>query len=351
VNEDHQTHKESHKIENYEDEIELIDILRVIWKWKYFILLSTIACGLAAAIISFSIPKIYRIDMTLQPGIVSIDQHGKKVNIDSVENIKTIIQTNVLKSEIEEYMQTRNIKNPSKSLKFKVSVPKKSEIIKVSYESVSVDFGINVLEAVYQALRGKYDELVKYYRDNYDKEIQSVKAELAILKAESISFEQRVKRVQKRIIEMESLINDIDKNNSILIRQRNDVVQNKKNGDKSLLAVLYNSTIQQNLSLTNQYRNDIKEYLYRIEKENIKDKERRYRQQNLSVNIRAFEFKKGSVQNIQILQPPTATAHPIKPKTKLNVILALIAGLFLMVFLSFFLEYLSKHKKMRTGRS
>jgi len=327
MHEDHQTQKESHRIEHYEDEIELIDILRVIWKWKYFILAGTIACGLAAAIISFSIPKIYRIDMTLQPGIVSIDEYGKKVNIDSVENIKTIIETNVLKSEIVKYLQIRNIKNSSKSLKFKVSIPKQSEIMKVSYESGRVDFGINVLEVLYQALREKYDELVKYYRDNYDKEIQSVKAEFDILEAESVSFKQRVKRAQKRIKELESLINNIDKNNNILIRQRNDVVQNKKKENKSLLAVLYNNTIQQNLSLANQYRNDIKEYLNRIEEKDIIDIKRRYRKQELFKNIRILECSKGSVQNIKILQPPTATAHPIKPKIKLNVILALVAGL------------------------
>ena len=346
MHEDHQTRTEGHRIEYHEDEIELIDILRVIWKWKYFILFGTAVCGLATAIISFSMPKIYRIDMTLQPGIVSIDIYGKKNYIDSVENIKTIIETNVLKSEIVKYLQIRNIKNSSKSLKFKVSIPKQSEIMKVSYESGRVDFGINVLEVLYQALREKYDELVKYYRDNYDKEIQSIKVEFDILEAESASFELRVKLAQKSIKNLESLINDIDKNNNILIRQRN-VIQNKKNGDKNLLSVLYNNNIQQNLSLAIQYLNDIKGYLCRIEDKNIKDKQRRYRQQELSKNIRSLEFKKGAVQNIKILQPPTASSHPVKPKIKLNVILALVAGLFIMLFLAFFLEYMSKYKSRK----
>jgi len=197
VNEDHQSQKESHKIEHYEDEIELIDILRVIWKWKYVILAGTAIFGLLAAIISFSMPKIYRIDMILGPGIVGIDEDGKKVYLDSVQSIKTIIETNALKSEIKDYMQKTNRNNPLKSLKLKVSVPKESEIIKISYESVSVNFGINVMKGLYQALQEKYDELVKYYLDNYDKHVQSVKAEFDILKAESVSFEQRVKSTKK----------------------------------------------------------------------------------------------------------------------------------------------------------
>jgi uncharacterized protein involved in exopolysaccharide biosynthesis len=349
MNEDLPIKEKDHRVEHYEDEIELIDILRVIWKWKYFILLGTAVCGLATAVISLNMPKIYRVDMTLEPGVVRMDEGGNKVHIDSVQNIKTIIETNVLKNNIEKYLQKNGRKNPLNLLKFKVSVTKNSEMIRISYESPSIDFGIKVMKGLYQALQEQYGELVKYHLDNYDKKIQSVKAEFDILKAELVFFVQRVKRLQKRVKELESLVNDINKSNIILMRQKNDVIQNKKNGDKSLLAVLFNSTIQQNLSIANQYKNDIKEYLYRIEEENIKEKEIRYQQQKLSENIKTLEFNKGAVQNIQLLQPPTATAYPIKPKIKLNVILALVAGLFLMLFLSFFLEYLSKYKK-KDGR-
>jgi chain length determinant protein (polysaccharide antigen chain regulator) len=336
---------ESHKIEHYEDEIELIDCLRVIWKWKYLFLIGTVIFGLIAAIISFNMTKIYRIDMTLQPGIVSIDQRGKKVYIDSVENIETIIQTNVLQNEIVKYLQKDDRKDLSNSLKFKVSIPKKSEIIKISYESANIDFGINAMKSLYQALQEKYDELVKYYQDNYDKEIQILKTEFNILEAESVFYDQRIKSIQKRIKELEALINDIDNKNSILIHQRNEIVQKKENREKSLSAALYNNTIQQNLSLANQYRNDIKEYLYRVEEKDIKNKESSYRKEALLKNIRMLEHDKGFVQNIKILQPPTATAQPIKPKKMLIITLTTFLGLFLMLFLSFFLEFVSRYKQ------
>ncbi|MCW9096174.1 MAG: Wzz/FepE/Etk N-terminal domain-containing protein, partial [Ignavibacteriaceae bacterium] len=68
MNEDHQTQTDLRRIDNLDDEIELIDILRVIWKWKYLILSGTIVCGLVTAIISLNMRKIYSIDMTLMPG-------------------------------------------------------------------------------------------------------------------------------------------------------------------------------------------------------------------------------------------------------------------------------------------
>ena len=58
MNEERQTQMEIHKEEYYNDDFELIDILRVIWKWKYIILAGTVVCGLIAAIISFNMRKI-----------------------------------------------------------------------------------------------------------------------------------------------------------------------------------------------------------------------------------------------------------------------------------------------------
>ncbi len=63
-----------------------------------------------------------------------------------------------------------------------------------------------------------------------------------------------------------------------------------------------------------------------------------------SEEIKILEFKKDNVQNIQILKPPTNSPYPIKPNKRLNVILATMVGLFMMVFLSFFIEYISKNK-------
>ena len=95
MNDSHQIQTDTHKVEHYEDEIELIDILRVIWKWKFLILSGTVLCGLIAAIISFNMSKIYSIDMVLRPGILSIGEHGQNVYIDSPANIKALIDSNI----------------------------------------------------------------------------------------------------------------------------------------------------------------------------------------------------------------------------------------------------------------
>ena len=49
-----------HPYDSYEDEIELMDLLKVLWKWKYLILLGTFACAVIAGIVSFNMTKIYQ---------------------------------------------------------------------------------------------------------------------------------------------------------------------------------------------------------------------------------------------------------------------------------------------------
>jgi len=63
-----------------------------------------------------------------------------------------------------------------------------------------------------------------------------------------------------------------------------------------------------------------------------------------SEEIKILEYTKDNVQNIQILKPPTNSPDPIKPTKKLIVILATFIGIFMMLFLSFLLEYISKNK-------
>jgi uncharacterized protein involved in exopolysaccharide biosynthesis len=67
-----------------------------------------------------------------------------------------------------------------------------------------------------------------------------------------------------------------------------------------------------------------------------------------SEEIKILEYKKDNIQNIQILKPPMTNRDPIKPNKRLIVILAAMVGLFMMVFLSFLLEYISKNKKKRS---
>ena len=110
------------------------------------------------------------------------------------------------------------------------------------------------------------------------------------------------------------------------------------------IGMLFTNTIQQNIALAKEYRDDLSGYSSRREKQATRLETTQNKIKNLLGVIKSLEFKKNSIQNIQIIKPPKPNLSPIKPKTRLNVMLAAVVGLILTVFLAFFVEYISKYK-------
>jgi LPS O-antigen subunit length determinant protein (WzzB/FepE family) len=201
-------------------------------------------------------------------------------------------------------------------------------------------------------------------------------------KAQITAKKAQIENMQKRISEMQIEIGRISKNTDLLIEERNKFLGRKTTDDNILSAVVYSNTIQQNISYLNELRgetNRIQDAIYNSEaavdamENSVKDLEAqiatlkeltKYKTETQKAEIttlesektfiaeemKNLEFKKSYVQNIQILQPPKSNLSPVKPKTKLNVLLAGVVGLFLTVFLAFFIEYISKHKNNEINR-
>ena len=118
-----QSESVNYKTDCPEDEIELIDILHVIWKWKYFIVGGTLACAIVAMVISLILPKIYRIEMIIRPGILSFAEDGESVFIDTPDNIKALIETGAFSKKILDNLDESNTFDLPGELHFKVTLP------------------------------------------------------------------------------------------------------------------------------------------------------------------------------------------------------------------------------------
>jgi len=343
--EDCQIKTEGHKVEYFEDEIELIDILRVIWKWKHLIIVGTVVCGLIAAIISFVMPKIYSVDMVLRPGILSFGEQGKNIYIDSPDNIKALIDSGTFNNDILNYLNEIKMENIPKKLKIKITIPKNSDTIKVEYETDDIKQGMVIQNRVRKLILDTYSMKVKYFKNECDMKLNSLKSEVESIKKTIPSYKRNVKNIEKRIDELTSESESIKNNTTNLIKERNKLLSNSPKENNVLSALLYSNTIQQNLELSNNYQNEINEYKLKKEEE-LQEIEKTENEIARKFNeIKNIQFKKENIQNIQFLQPATSSLFPIKPKILLNISLSLVAGLFLMLFLSFFLEYLGKFKK------
>jgi uncharacterized protein involved in exopolysaccharide biosynthesis len=99
MNEDHQTQTESHGIEHFEDEIDLVDLVGVLWRRRWLMLgIIVVIVGLAIAYCFVATPK-YEIISQISPGITGFDEKGNPVRDLSANDIQTWF-------EKESYLET-----------------------------------------------------------------------------------------------------------------------------------------------------------------------------------------------------------------------------------------------------
>jgi capsular polysaccharide biosynthesis protein len=298
-----------------EDSIELIELLSVVWRRRWFIIILTLACAVAAGIISFAMPKMYEVYMLIEPGVIDISPDGKFIYLDSALNIKSKIETQAYNIKIYKELKL----NPKRlNLKFKTIQPRESKIVKTMLEVKDVNKGIQVLSALFQQLVKEYQHYIDLRKSELQEKMEMVKRQLEVDLREKDYLEKEI---------------DLAKaNNDMIINERNMLIKKVGSNPDKLALLIYTNIIQQNMAHYNDLREQLAWLMGKIEE--------------MKSEIETLKIKKNSIENIRLIQPPQSSIYPIKPKKELNVMLAFFAGLFISIFLAFFLEYIKKTRSI-----
>lgn len=277
-------------VQEYEDEIELIDLLKVIWKWKLVILSVTIIFTVIAGIASFYMTKIYSVSMSLNSGALAINSNGQETPVDSLINIQSLIQGEVFNFQILDAMKKKNIEPLPESLDFDVKISKGSNNITISYNTSDIKIGVFVLNELAIALQDKYKKTkVEVYKRNYDGSIQAIVTQIDssnfkisnikndILserlknnglvdyvisqidrtKAQIDLVKKNIKTFKERILTIQSEIGKVQKNSNTLLEERNKFISDTITKDNILTAMVYSNTLQQNIAYANTLEDTI----------------------------------------------------------------------------------------------
>ena len=387
----------------YEDEINLIDYLRVLWKWKWLIIAGTLICAIIAAVISFQMPKIYRIATVIEPGIIGLDKSGNYIYMNS-QNISGKINEGSYNKSIKKLL---NIDSSKTNLEFKADVGKFTNQIRISAEckQKDVDLGLEASRKLITIISDDYEKVVEQRKNDYDMQIAAKKNQISRIetqgrkdideqilpkqneikktemqwrratdkqvalklnnikrKRNQIKLQQQIlEAARQRIKELELDAKKIKNNTEKIIKQR-DVLLKDNRAKDALFLLLYATTIQQNETYSTRLSNQI----YSL-KANVQAKEanieelkldtgfitteieelKLYRTEGLqgeiddiTTQINALTSEKGNISNIRVIQNPEVSSAPVKSKKKQIVLLSVVVGLFFMIFLAFFIEYI-----------
>ncbi len=332
------------RMDKLDDEIKLMDCLKVIWKWKKLIILGTVAIVIVAGVISFLMPKVYSIQMVLEPGIIKVSEDGQNIYAESQDNIKALIKTGAFDRDILNSVKDTNKGHIPKSLHYKVTVPIGSNVIMISYQAPDIKLGVDILKKLSELLQNRHSQLEIRYKNELMIEIQAKKTEISDLVAEKEASKQMIKNIAKRISSLVSEISDMKKNTKSLIKERNQFILRRNNKQDILSIVLYTNILQQDLTFTSILNNDLEQFVLKRDEEKVYVEDLKNKTAILEQEIKNLDYRKTHIQNIQIIQPPTRSSVPINPKKNLIVVLGAVFGLSLMLFLAFFLEYIQRHR-------
>lgn len=332
--------------ENYpyqEDEINLIDYLRVIWKWKWLIIAGTLVCAVTAVVISLQMPRIFEISTVIEPGIAGVKNDGGFIYIDSVVNISEKINEGVYNRKIEKVLKL----DPLKTLvKFKSANIKQTNMVKVTsqWQEGNIGLGVKIVRQMIRLLSDDYGKIVEQRRGDYDKQINLKLNSIGNTQNEIRLQKANLKNIRQREEELLEEIKGVKENTEKIIQQRDRLLKDKNPG-KDISLLLYSTTIQQNAAYFNLLSNQVYS-LGNTEKKIEAGVDKLSKDiDDINSQIKVLQLEKGLISNIAITKEPEISLHPVKPKKTQIVLLTGVVSLFMAVFLAFFIEYIRKVQK------
>ena len=386
-------------MDNYENEIELMDYLNVIWKRKWLIILPTFFLAVGVGVYSFFLPQVWEVDAIVQPSKFLVQTEGGQyeevVAIDPKQIAGQINQESYDRLIAAE-MNIDERRFPG----LKAENLRDTKLVRVAVREENIERGKAILISLFNHLKRELDQKVDVEMKGVDtqidlKELDIKRNEINIKNLEN-QIALRTFDIQSKQIEKERKKTEIDTDQNKLkiseeriqsimeemksVKTRIDEIDEQlrkalgqgKQGSDAVSLLLYSNEVQQNL----RYLNTLDERLSveKITQENlrlfIRDKQEQIRQIDTQINqvrtqietdrneiarinnniatlqseIRLLVDKKARIDYAQLIKEPTASLYPVSPRKKLNVAIAGILGLFMFTIFAFFLEYIEKQK-------
>jgi succinoglycan biosynthesis transport protein ExoP len=392
---------------NTADEINLMDYIQVIRKRKWLIILGTLICMCAAGVVSFLMPKIYEAKVYLmitspKYQVEFATKEGSKISTPLFENISAETFSKVILNEYtaKTVLSKLGLDNPTHEYtirkilsQIKVEYPRNTSLILLKVQDISKEraaqianewasafierneevtsketsntyaFVMGQLEKAKMSLKTAEEELERFQKANkidllreqisgkikqivqYESKLDDAIRSQLIEKARYDELLSQIKEQERTIPVDKGLIGKEEINPLYvdLSLRRADTAVNIQSFDAEILQ------LKKNIKNLNEEVSGLKKQL--AEQELIQTRLTR----NMDTAKSTFEIlsKKGEetkissaikATTIQVSVPAIPPDFPIKPKKRLNVMIAGVVGLLASIMMAFFMEYWEKNK-------
>lgn len=275
-----------------EQEVEVIDYLKVIWKRKGLIIGGTLLASATALVVSLSLPKTYQTSRTLKIGrLPSTVSKGEFIEGKLIEKREDVIDRLKDHRALATVIEELHLGVTTKKLQASISIDTKYNP-HVRYTVQASD-----PEIVTQIADGLADYIIKVHRPLFEKGMEIPKEYEAELALNIRSAEERIHSIKNILSKKMDQDPDID------------------------FSTVLEATIE--------------------------DRERRL--VGLRRELKLARLSQLGSENTSVIAADAPPHHPVKPWVTLNVVLAGTLGLVVFTFVGFFLEYLEEARGDRVS--
>ena len=359
-------------MEQYENEVELIEYLNVLWKRRWLIIVPTILLALVAGVVSFLLPPKWEVDAILQPSKFFVQtEQGEFREVMAIDPKQLVGQIN--QKSYDRLISDELNLDPKNFPNLKAENLRETKLVRVSLRTEDTDKARTILSFLFQHLKSELDRMIDVEIKNIttqialkegdiktkELDIQSMNIEIEKTRQEIIAAGNKLKiseeRSRRLVEEMKGVKTRIDE----IEKQQKTTLGEKQGGSEALGLLLYSNEIQQNF----RYYNTLEESLS-TEKNTQEDLRLSLREREQAIkgfktqidkinqaiiNLRSdMDFlneKKQRIDYAQLIKEPTVSLFPVSPRKKVNVAIAGFLGFFCFSILALFIDYVEKGKK------
>lgn len=326
------------------DEIDLMDYVKVLIKRKGLILAIFLGAAIVAGVFSFLMPKIYKIDTSLEVGRVEKPTGTTPEQlVESPTQLVEKIEGDVYGIKVREKLNISEKEWP----KIKVENPKGTNLVTMAIESDKSEKAKNILEETNSLILAEHQEIIKTKKELLEKDIKTtedkiklVESDIERTKNKIQPIDEDIKRIENKIVNVEEEKNNLEAKiealEKVLVYEQTPGTQFALFDTKEKLANKKQEI--ENLYLTINSLRRTKEDL-EVQINSLKTSI-----ENLNAQINSLRASLDEIKPTKVVKTPTVSEKPIKPNKKLNIVIAAVLGLFVGVFLAFFKEWWEKSK-------
>ena len=322
----------------FEEEINLMDYIKVLLKRKWLILVVFLIAAIVAGAFSFFVaPKVYKIDTSLEIG--GIDGQI----IEEPSQVLGKIEGDVYGIKVREKLGILEGEYP----KIKSDNPKATNLISLGIESSNTEKTKNILKEINSLILAEHLEKIKTQKELIEKNIKTAEGKIKLTESDIGNTRNKIKPIEGDIIRIENKI-----------KYSEEEKENLEAKVEALEKVLvYEQTPGTQFALFDakeklaNKKQEIEDLFLRINslKQTKEDLEIGVNSlessiESLNAQINSLRASLDNVRETKVVKAPTASGAPIKPRPLLNIVIAGVLGIFLGVFWAFGKEWWEKNK-------